>query len=82
MARRRRMPTATDGRQTRAVLRRYAGDGGSLREVVYDNCGPSPHIERPAELLRRFCRGRATGLAGRNFIAFGASDADACAARG
>ena len=35
--------------QTRAVLQRYAGGGGSFREVVYDNCGHSPHIERPAE---------------------------------
>jgi pimeloyl-ACP methyl ester carboxylesterase len=33
--------------QTRAVLARYAEAGGSFREVVYDNCGHSPHIERP-----------------------------------
>lgn len=36
--------------QTRAVLQRYARGGGSFREVVYDNCGHSPHIERPAEV--------------------------------
>ncbi len=36
--------------QTRAVLERYADNGGSFREVVYDNCGHSPHIERPAEV--------------------------------
>ncbi|MBM2615769.1 alpha/beta fold hydrolase [Actinoplanes sp. LDG1-06] len=36
--------------QTRAVLDRYAEQGGSYREVVYDNCGHSPHIERPAEV--------------------------------
>ncbi|TDO32998.1 alpha/beta hydrolase family protein [Paractinoplanes brasiliensis] len=36
--------------QTRAVLQRYAANGGSFREVVYDNCGHSPHIERPAEV--------------------------------
>jgi len=35
--------------QTRAVLQRYARSGGSYREIVYENCGHSPHIERPAE---------------------------------
>jgi pimeloyl-ACP methyl ester carboxylesterase len=35
--------------QTRAVLERYAAAGGSYREVVYDRCGHSPHVERPAE---------------------------------
>ncbi|GIH16408.1 alpha/beta hydrolase [Rugosimonospora africana] len=35
--------------QTRAVLDRYAAAGGSYTEVVYDGCGHSPHIERPAE---------------------------------
>ncbi|MDQ7993934.1 MAG: molybdopterin-binding protein [Propionicimonas sp.] len=34
---------------TRAVLDRYAAGGGAYREVVYDNCGHSPHIERPAD---------------------------------
>ena len=42
--------------QTRAVLERYAARGGSYREVVYEGCGHSPHLERPAavaaELLR------------------------------
>jgi len=36
--------------QTRAVLERYAAGGGSFREVVNDNCGHSPHVERPAEV--------------------------------
>lgn len=36
--------------QTRAVLRRYADNGGGFREVVYEGCGHSPHVERPAEL--------------------------------
>ncbi|MBU2667819.1 alpha/beta hydrolase [Actinoplanes bogorensis] len=36
--------------QTRAVLERYAQNGGTFREVVYDNCGHSPHVERPAEV--------------------------------
>jgi pimeloyl-ACP methyl ester carboxylesterase len=35
--------------QTRAVLERYAAAGGSYREIVYADCGHSPHIERPAE---------------------------------
>jgi pimeloyl-ACP methyl ester carboxylesterase len=35
--------------QTRAVLDRYAAAGGSYTEVVYQNCGHSPHVERPAE---------------------------------
>jgi pimeloyl-ACP methyl ester carboxylesterase len=35
--------------QTRAVLDRYAAAGGSYTEVVYENCGHSPHIERPGE---------------------------------
>lgn len=37
--------------QTRAVLDRYAGAGGSVTEVLLENCGHSPHIERPAEFL-------------------------------
>jgi pimeloyl-ACP methyl ester carboxylesterase len=36
--------------QMRAVLERYAAAGGSYREVIYDNCGHSPHIEYPAEV--------------------------------
>jgi pimeloyl-ACP methyl ester carboxylesterase len=35
--------------QTRAVLDRYAAAGGSYREIVYAECGHSPHVERPAE---------------------------------
>ena len=42
--------------QTRAVLQRYAGAGGSFREVVYDDCGHSPHIERPAEFVSELLR--------------------------
>jgi pimeloyl-ACP methyl ester carboxylesterase len=37
--------------QTRAVLERYAGAGGSFTEIVLEGCGHSPHIERPAEFL-------------------------------
>jgi pimeloyl-ACP methyl ester carboxylesterase len=32
--------------QTRRVFERYAGAGGSFREIVYENCGHSPHIEK------------------------------------
>jgi pimeloyl-ACP methyl ester carboxylesterase len=35
--------------QTRAVLQRYAEQGGSFREIVYTGVGHSPHIERPEE---------------------------------
>lgn len=42
--------------QTRAVLERYAAAGGSYREVVYANCGHSPHVERPAEVAAELLR--------------------------
>lgn len=35
--------------QTRAVLERYAEAGGTSREVVFEECGHSPHIEKPEE---------------------------------
>lgn len=35
--------------QTRAVLDRYAAAGGTTREVVFDDCGHSAHIEKPDE---------------------------------
>jgi pimeloyl-ACP methyl ester carboxylesterase len=35
--------------QTRAVLDRYETAGGAYTEVVYENCGHSPHVERPAD---------------------------------
>ena len=48
--------------QTRAVFDRYAAAGGAYTEVVYENCGHSPHIERPtefaAELLRLVAQDR------------------------
>lgn len=34
--------------QTRAVLEHYATNGGSYHEVVLEDCGHSPHIEKPA----------------------------------
>jgi pimeloyl-ACP methyl ester carboxylesterase len=33
--------------QTRAVLDRYAAAGGRYREIVFEGCGHSPHVERP-----------------------------------
>lgn len=32
--------------QTRAVLERYAAQGGTYREVVFEGCGHSPHLEQ------------------------------------
>src|SRR3954451_23436020 len=37
--------------QTRAVLDRYAADGGAYREVVFPDVGHSPHVERPHEFV-------------------------------
>jgi pimeloyl-ACP methyl ester carboxylesterase len=37
--------------QTRAVLERYAAAGGGYRELVYPECGHSPHVERPAQFV-------------------------------
>jgi pimeloyl-ACP methyl ester carboxylesterase len=33
--------------QTRHVLDRYSAAGGRYREVVFENCGHSPHVEYP-----------------------------------
>jgi len=56
MAGRRRVPAQPTVSQTRAVLERYAAAGGSYREVVYDNCGHCPHVERPAEVAAELVR--------------------------
>ena len=37
--------------QIRTVLDRYAAAGGESREVVFEDCGHSPHIEKPTEFL-------------------------------
>ncbi|WP_062292280.1 alpha/beta fold hydrolase [Demequina phytophila] len=37
--------------QTRAVLARYAANGGTYREVTFAGCGHSPHLERPGAFL-------------------------------
>jgi pimeloyl-ACP methyl ester carboxylesterase len=38
-------------KQTRDVFEEYAGIGGEYREVVVEDAGHSPHIERPDEVL-------------------------------
>ena len=38
--------------QTRAVLERYAKNGGRFREEVLVDTGHSPHLERPQEFER------------------------------
>jgi pimeloyl-ACP methyl ester carboxylesterase len=35
--------------QTRAVLDHYAATGGTYTEVVIEDCGHTPHLEKPAE---------------------------------
>jgi pimeloyl-ACP methyl ester carboxylesterase len=40
--------------QTRAVLERYKAAGGSYRELVIDNCGHVPYLEKPAEFNAAF----------------------------
>jgi pimeloyl-ACP methyl ester carboxylesterase len=42
--------------QTRAVLDRYATAGGSYSEVVYPDCGHSPHVERPLDVADELLR--------------------------
>jgi pimeloyl-ACP methyl ester carboxylesterase len=37
--------------QTHAVLEQYAANGGEYREVVLDNCGHSPYIEKPGDFM-------------------------------
>ncbi|WP_062526254.1 alpha/beta fold hydrolase [Demequina rhizosphaerae] len=37
--------------QMRAVLDRYVANGGEYREVAFDGCGHSPHLERPGAFL-------------------------------
>ena len=40
--------------QMRFVLDNYTANGGTLREVVFEDCGHSPHIEKKDEMLRIF----------------------------
>lgn len=38
--------------QTRAVFDRYVKAGGRVREVVFEDCGHGPHIEKHEEFMR------------------------------
>jgi len=42
--------------QTRHVLDAYAKSGGTYTEVVFEDCGHSPHIEQPERFLRELRR--------------------------
>ena len=37
--------------QTRAVLEKYAANGGRFTEVLLENCGHSPHLEYPDRFI-------------------------------
>jgi pimeloyl-ACP methyl ester carboxylesterase len=47
--------------QTRAVLDRYAAEGGTYEEVVLAGTGHSPHVEAPAEFAAALHKGLARG---------------------
>lgn len=40
--------------QTRAVLARYAAGGGTFKEVVFEECGHSPFVEKPEAFNEAF----------------------------
>jgi pimeloyl-ACP methyl ester carboxylesterase len=40
--------------QTRYVLEQYQANGGQFQEVVFENCGHTPYIEKPAEFNSLF----------------------------
>ncbi|MBA2394583.1 MAG: alpha/beta hydrolase [Ktedonobacteraceae bacterium] len=40
--------------QVRTVLDAYRANGGFYQEVALTDCGHSPHIEKPAEVLKLF----------------------------
>jgi pimeloyl-ACP methyl ester carboxylesterase len=40
--------------QTRAVLEKYAASGGSYQEVVIEDAGHLPFIEKPEEFNKAF----------------------------
>ena len=37
--------------QTRAVLEKYAANGGRFTEILLENCGHSPHLEYPDRFI-------------------------------
>jgi pimeloyl-ACP methyl ester carboxylesterase len=40
--------------QTRAFLERYAAAGGAFQEIVFEECGHSPYIEKPDDFNKHF----------------------------
>ncbi len=40
--------------QVRTVLNGYQANGGEVREEMFQECGHSPHIEKPAEMVQTF----------------------------
>jgi pimeloyl-ACP methyl ester carboxylesterase len=40
--------------QTRTVLEKYTAAGGSFREVVIQDTGHSPYVEKPGEFKAAF----------------------------
>jgi pimeloyl-ACP methyl ester carboxylesterase len=40
--------------QTRTVLERYRANGGEVRELLLQDCGHSPHIEKAEEVVQAF----------------------------
>lgn len=40
--------------QTWAVLERYQANGGKYLELLFQDCGHSPHIEKHEEFVREF----------------------------
>lgn len=40
--------------QTRAVLEKYAANGGSYREVRFEDTGHTPYIEKPEQFMQEF----------------------------
>jgi pimeloyl-ACP methyl ester carboxylesterase len=40
--------------QTRGVLEQYAANGGQYQEVVFDECGHTPYLEKPEEFRYLF----------------------------
>lgn len=38
--------------QTRNVLDKYRENGGQYTEIVYENCGHSPHLENENKFIR------------------------------
>ncbi len=40
--------------QTRAVFEQYKANGGSYHEVVFENCGHTPHVEKAEDFRQEF----------------------------